>query len=301
MPALIRLAFLFLHKFTIMNEGLKYIDIVLAVLKSWYVKFAELSPRLIIGILVFILFLKGSRYLSRVTVKVVNNFFPDSSKQGTAVALVGVFRFLIIMMGTFISLEIMNFSGFLWKFVGSLGVAGVIAGVALKDLVSSIFSGMLVGIDKSFKVGDYITLGAHSGTVTEIGFLTTKLINDEGKKVYIPNQTIFNAPFYNITASPQRKIIFDFDIPASQDIQKAKECILEVIKNMDKADRLESADVIFTSLKQGTFNIQVKFWIAIGSNVADTKSDALVRIKEKLDQENILLSTPMSISIEKES
>ncbi|AQX10763.1 mechanosensitive ion channel family protein [Elizabethkingia ursingii] len=284
-----------------MNEGLKYIDIVLAVLKSWYVKFAELSPRLIIGILVFILFLKGSRYLSRVTVKVVNNFFPDSSKQGTAVALVGVFRFLIIMMGTFISLEIMNFSGFLWKFVGSLGVAGVIAGVALKDLVSSIFSGMLVGIDKSFKVGDYITLGAHSGTVTEIGFLTTKLINDEGKKVYIPNQTIFNAPFYNITASPQRKIIFDFDIPASQDIQKAKECILEVIKNMDKADRLESADVIFTSLKQGTFNIQVKFWIAIGSNVADTKSDALVRIKEKLDQENILLSTPMSISIEKES
>ncbi|ATL45646.1 mechanosensitive ion channel family protein [Elizabethkingia sp. HX WHF] len=284
-----------------MNEGLKYIDIVLAVLKSWYVKFAELSPRLIIGILVFILFLKGSRYLSRVTVKIVNNFFPDSSKQGTAVALVGVFRFLIILMGTFISLEIMNFSGFLWKFIGSLGVAGVIAGVALKDLVSSIFSGMLVGIDKSFKVGDYITLGAHSGTVTEIGFLTTKLINDEGKKVYIPNQTIFNAPFYNITASPQRKIIFDFDIPASQDIQKAKDCILEVIKTMDKADRLESADVIFTSLKQGTFNIQVKFWIAIGSNVADTKSDALVKIKEKLDQENILLSTPMSISIEKES
>ncbi|AJW63464.1 mechanosensitive ion channel family protein [Elizabethkingia bruuniana] len=301
MPALIRLAFLFLHKFTIMNEGLKYIDIVLAVLKSWYVKFAELSPRLIIGILVFILFLKGSRYLSKVTVKIVNNFFPDSSKQGTAVALVGVFRFLIILMGTFISLEIMNFSGFLWKFIGSLGVAGVIAGVALKDLVSSIFSGMLVGIDKSFKVGDYITLGAHSGTVTEIGFLTTKLINDEGKKVYIPNQTIFNAPFYNITASPQRKIIFDFDIPASQDIQKAKDCILEVIKTMDKADRLESADVIFTSLKQGTFNIQVKFWIAIGSNVADTKSDALVKIKEKLDQENILLSTPMSISIEKES
>ena len=284
-----------------MNEGLNYIDIVLAVLKSWYVKFAELSPRLIIGILVFILFLKGSRYLSKATVKLVNNFFPDSSKQGTAVALVGVFRFLIILMGTFISLEIMNFSGFLWKFIGSLGVAGVIAGVALKDLVSSIFSGMLVGIDKSFKVGDYITLGAHSGTVTEIGFLTTKLINDEGKKVYIPNQTIFNAPFYNITASPQRKIIFDFDLPASQDIQKAKDSILEVIKNMDKADRLESADVIFTSLKQGTFNIQVKFWIAIGANVADTKSDALVKIKEKLDQENIELSSPMSIRIKKES
>ncbi|AQX11288.1 mechanosensitive ion channel protein MscS [Elizabethkingia meningoseptica] len=281
-----------------MNDGLKYIDIVWAVLNSWYVKFAEISPRLIVGILVFIFFLKTSKYLSKITVKLVHNFFPDSNKQSTAVALVGVFRFLIILMGTFISLEIMNFSGFLWKFVGSLGVAGVIAGVALKDLVSSIFSGMLVGIDKSFKVGDYITLGAHSGTVTEIGFLTTKLINDEGKKVYIPNQTIFNAPFYNITASPQRKIIFDFDIPASEDLQKAKECIFDVIKNLDQADRLESADVIFTSLKQGTFNIQVKFWISIGQNVADAKSDALLKIKERLDKENILLTSPTSISIE---
>ena len=54
-------------------------------------------------------------------------------------------------MGTFIALEIMGFSGFFMKFLGSLGVAGVIAGVALKDLVSSIFSGMLVNVDKAFK------------------------------------------------------------------------------------------------------------------------------------------------------
>ncbi len=64
-----------------MNDGLKYIDIVWAVLNSWYVKFAEISPRLIVGILVFIFFLKTSKYLSKVTVKLVHNFFPDSNKQ----------------------------------------------------------------------------------------------------------------------------------------------------------------------------------------------------------------------------
>jgi small conductance mechanosensitive channel len=98
-------------------------------------------------------------------------------------------------MGTFIALEIMGFSGFLWKFIGSLGVAGVIAGVALKDLVSSIFSGMLIGIDKAFKVGDYITIGTHSGTVQEIGFLTTKILTDDGKKAYIPNQVFLMLHF----------------------------------------------------------------------------------------------------------
>lgn len=279
------------------KTGLTYIDLVYKVLENWYITFAELTPKLIVGILVFTFFLITSKYLSQVSVKLFHRFFPKSQKESSLVTLIGVFRFLIMMFGTFISLEIMGFSGFLWKFIGSLGVAGVIAGVALKDLVSSIFSGMLIGIDKAFKVGDYITIGAHSGTVQEIGFLTTKILTDDGKKAYIPNQVVFNAPFYNITASPQRRIILNFEIPADEDISKAQKGILDVVKNLDNVDKLDTAEVIFTDLKQGSFNLQVKFWIKIGSNLAQVRSKAYLSIKDRLDADNIKLVTPTSISI----
>ncbi|WP_238555469.1 mechanosensitive ion channel family protein [Chryseobacterium sp. P1-3] len=265
--------------------------------KNWYVTFAELTPKLIVGILVFTFFLLTSKYLSIIAVKLFHKFFPKSQKESSLVTLIGVFRFLIMLMGTFISLEIMGFSGFLWKFIGSLGVAGVIAGVALKDLVSSIFSGMLIGIDKAFKVGDYITIGTHSGTVQEIGFLTTKILTDDGKKAYIPNQVVFNAPFYNITASPQRRIILNFEIPADEDISKAQKSILNVIKNLDNVDKLDTAEVIFTDLKQGAFNLQVKFWIKVGANLAQVRSKAYLNIKERFDEDKIQLVTPTSISI----
>ncbi|MEJ5104483.1 mechanosensitive ion channel family protein [Chryseobacterium sp. MYb328] len=279
------------------KTGLTYIDMVYKVLESWYVTFAELTPKLIVGILVFTFFLITSKYMSQIAVKLFHKFFPKSEKESSLVTLISIFRFLIMLMGTFISLEIMGFSGFLWKFIGSLGVAGVIAGVALKDLVSSIFSGMLIGIDKAFKVGDYITIGAHSGTVQEIGFLTTKILTDDGKKAYIPNQVIFNAPFYNITASPQRRIILNFEIPADEDISKAQKSILEVVKNLDNVDKLDTAEVIFTDLKQGSFNLQVKFWIKIGANLAQVKSKAYLNIKERFDVDKIQLVTPTSISI----
>lgn len=279
------------------KTGLSYIDVVYKVLESWYVTFAELTPKLIVGILVFTFFLITSKYLSQISVKLFHRFFPKSQKESSLVTLISIFRFLIMLLGTFISLEIMGFSGFLWKFIGSLGVAGVIAGVALKDLVSSIFSGMLIGIDKAFKVGDYITIGAHSGTVQEIGFLTTKILTDDGKKAYIPNQVVFNAPFYNITASPQRRIILNFEIPADEDISKAQKSILEVIKGLDNVDKLDTAEVIFTDLKQGSFNLQVKFWIKIGTNLAQVKSMAYLNIKERFDTDNIQLVTPTSISI----
>ncbi|MBK1897953.1 mechanosensitive ion channel family protein [Chryseobacterium paridis] len=277
--------------------GLSYVDVVYRVLQSWYLKFAELTPKLIVGILVFSFFLFTSKYFSQLAVKLFHKLFPKSEKESSLVTLLAIFRFIIMLMGSFIALEIMGFSGFLWKFIGSLGVAGVIAGVALKDLVSSIFSGMLIGIDKAFKVGDYVSIGNNSGTVMEIGFLTTKIITDDGKKVYIPNQVIFNSPFSNITASPQRRIILNFEIPADEDINKAQKGILEVIKSLEYVDKLDTAEVVFTDLKQGVFNLQAKFWMTIGANITRVKSDAYLKIKQRLDSDNILLVTPTSISI----
>lgn len=279
------------------KSGLGYIDVVYNVIQNWYVKFAEITPKLIVGILVFSFFLFTSKYLSQGAVKLFHKFFPKSKKESSLVTLISVFRFLIMVMGTFIALEIMGFSSFLWKFIGSLGVAGVIAGVALKDLVSSIFSGMLIGIDKAFKVGDYITIGTHSGTVQEIGFLTTKIITDDGKKAYIPNQVVFNAPFYNITASPQRRIILNFEIPADEDISKAQRGMLEIIKNLENVDKLDTAEVIFTDLKQGVFNIQAKFWMKVGANMVQLKSEAYLKIKQRLDKDGVQLVTPTSINI----
>lgn len=279
------------------KSGLSYIDVVYNVLENWYLKFAELTPKLIVGIVVFTLFLLTSKYLSLISVKIFHKLFPKSKKESSLVTLISVFRFLIMIMGTFIALEIMGFSGFLWKFIGSLGVAGVIAGVALKDLVSSIFSGMLIGIDKAFKVGDYVTIGNNSGTVSEIGFLTTKVIADDGKKVYIPNQVIFNSPFYNFTASPQRKIYLNFEIPADQNVAKAQQSVLEVVRSLENVDHPETATAILTDLKQGIFNLQVKFPMVIGADMMMLKSIAYFEIKKRLDSEGIHLVTPTTISI----
>lgn len=279
------------------KSSLSYIDVVYRVLENWYLKFAELTPKLVVGIIVFSFFLITSKYLSILSVKIFHKLFPKSKRESSLSTVIGIFRFLIMIMGTFIALEIMGFSGFLWKFIGSLGVAGVIAGVALKDLVSSIFSGMLIGIDKAFKIGDYISIGANSGTVYEIGFLTTKIISDDGKKVYIPNQVIFNAPFSNITASPQRRIILNFEIPADEDISTAQKGIMEVIKNLENIDRMDAIEVIFTDLKQGSFNLQAKFWMKVGANMVQLKSEALLKIKQRLDSDSIQLVTPTSISI----
>ena len=273
---------------------IKYIDIVYRVLERWYTKFAETTPNIAVGIIVFVLILMMSSYLSKVSVKIFHRLFPKS-KNNSIVTLIGVFKFLIILMGAFIAFEIMGLGGFVMKVLGSLGVAGVIAGVALKDLVSSMFSGMLISFDKAFAVGDYVSIKGISGTVEDIGFLTTKVITDEGKKVYIPNQLIFSAPFINFSASSQRKVFIDLEIPNTEDLEKAKKVILDEIHTFDFADNRDQSEVIFLKQSLGIFYLEARFQMKTGEKIAHIRSEALLRIKKKLDDNGIQLATQTQI------
>ena len=274
----------------ITKESEKYLDIVWKTFHDWYIKLAEHTPSIIAGVIIFLLFMITSRYLSTLSVKFFQKIFPK--KKTEIISLIGLFRFLIVMTGTFLALEIVGLSGFLWKFIGSLGVAGIIAGVALQSLATSIFSGLLVSIDKSFKVGDYVTIENFSGTVHDVGFLTTKLITDDGKKVYIPNQLIFSAPFFNITDSPQRKIILDFEIANTENLDNVKTVLLNEVKTFNFAEQSENAEVVFIGQKLGVYNLQVKFSLKQGENPSSSKSQAIVSIKQKLDSEGIKTSNP---------
>lgn len=273
---------------------MNYYEIILSTLDRWYKTFAQATPRLAVGILVFILFLSMSTFLSKMSVKMFHKFFPKS-KSSSIVTLIKVFKFLIILAGAFISLEIMGLGGFILKFIGSLGVAGVVAGVALKDLVSSMFSGALVGIDKSFAPGDYVSIKEVTGVVEKIGFLTTKIITDEGKKVFVPNQLIFSAPFVNYSASGQRKVFLDLQIASNQDLEKTRELILEEIKSFDFTDHIDDAQVIFLKQSFGIFYLQARFFMKSGENIMQVKSDALIKLKSKLEEADIKLATQTQI------
>ena len=273
---------------------LKYVDIVYNVLERWYLKFAQVTPNIVVGLIVFTLILLMSSYLSKLAVKVFHRFFPKS-KNKSIVTLIGIFKFLIVLMAAFIAFEIMGLGGFVLKFLGSLGVAGVIAGVALKDLVSSMFSGMLIGIDKAFAVGDYVSIKGISGTVEDIGFLTTKVITDEGKKVYIPNQLIFSAPFINYSASSHRKVFIDLEIPNNEDLEKAKKVIVDEIHTFDFAENKDNAEVIFLKQSLGIFYLEARFQMKTGEKIAHVRSEALLRIKKKLDDNGIQLATQTQI------
>lgn len=76
--------------------------------------------------------------------------------------------------------------------VAGLGLTGLALGLALKDIVSNVISGVLILIYEPFKRGDHVKIGGEEGIVRAITLRYTEL-QKEHDRILIPNQNIFNS------------------------------------------------------------------------------------------------------------
>ncbi len=69
-------------------------------------------------------------------------------------------------------------------------VAGLAVGFGAQKLVKDMISGFFILLENQYGVGDYITVGAVTGTVEEVGLRTTRLRDDAGKLYILSNGDI---------------------------------------------------------------------------------------------------------------
>jgi len=115
----------------------------------------------------------------------------------------------------------------------SIGIVGVAVGFAARDTLANFISGLFILADKSFKVGDVIEVSNQKGTVTKMGFRTTRICTPDNKIITIPNSSFSKNPYVNYTASHKRRIDFKVNIPLEVDIKEFEEKIKETIKKID--------------------------------------------------------------------
>jgi MscS family membrane protein len=87
----------------------------------------------------------------------------------------------------------------LTRFLTGLGLAGLAVSLAAQDALKSFFSTLLLIGERSFKIGDTITVGNQQGEVEQVGFRATRLRTADGSLLTIPNATIASVPIDNLS------------------------------------------------------------------------------------------------------
>lgn len=203
---------------------------------------------LIIGIIITKLVLKLlSKGLDRTRLDLtVNNFVKQCCKIVLYVLLITIVLSVLGIPATSI--------------ITVIGTAGVAIGLALQSSLSNVAGGIMLLINKPFKIGDYILVGGVSGTVKQITILYTRLDSDSNQAIFIPNGQVSGAVVTNNNTNGTRRVDMTFSISYEDDYEKARQVILQVLSRNEKILKDPAPTVRMLEHAASSINIVVRPW-----------------------------------------
>ncbi|MCM1053702.1 MAG: mechanosensitive ion channel family protein [Ruminococcus sp.] len=194
-----------------------------------------------------------------------------------------IFKYLIFMVAILI---ILDFYGVDTKsLIASLGVVGVVIGLALQDTVKDFISGVSLILENYLAVGDIVTFNDFTGEVIELGLRTTKIKKASGEVMIIANRNIDT-----IINSSQKKanLLLEIDTAYEVDSKLVKK-VLEQVINKAKKEDLIFADSSYLGINDLGAS-SVKYLINIHCDQTKkmvVKREILERIKIAYEKNNI--------------
>lgn len=221
--------------------------------------FWERVPYLCIAIIVFIIFWLLSKVFKIFVAKALSN--RPYAKQNLVLVLNRVGSTFIIFFGFLIALVI-AIPGFTpGQLMSALGIGSVAIGFAFKDIFQNLLSGILILLSEPFRIGDAIVCNGLEGTVEDIQIRATTLRSYDGRRLVIPNATVYTSSITVVTAYTQRRCEFNVGIGYTDDIQKAKEVILKILTDNKSVLNQPASIVNVSSLGDFAININIRWWI----------------------------------------
>ncbi len=84
--------------------------------------------------------------------------------------------------------------------VAGLGIGGVAVAFAAQKTIENLFGSLAIAVDRPFQIGDFVRLGDHVGTVTEVGLRSTRIRTMDRTVISIPNGTLLSERVENYSA-----------------------------------------------------------------------------------------------------
>lgn len=181
------------------------------------------------------------------------------------------------------------------------GAVGVGLGLGLQSIASNFISGIIILLDRSLTVGDFVELDdGQKGFVREFKMRYAVLETYDGKDILVPNEKFISSLMVNWThKDPKQRYRVDFSVPYATDIRTMVEYIKvavaqheQVISGLDVPFE-ERPDCEIDSFGDSGINMFVEFWMyGIDDGKNRVGGDLMLIILETLRENGVEIPFP---------
>lgn len=253
--------------------------------------FIVMLPNIVLAVIVFILFFFAARWL-KLLVKRLTRRHRQARNLGLVLGRLA--QGIVILIGLFVALSIVIPTFRAGDLVQLLGISGVAIGFAFRDILQNFLAGILILLTEPFQIDDQIVFKDFEGTVENIETRATTIRTYDGRRIVIPNSELFANSVTVNTAYENRRLEYDVGIGYGDDIDEAKQLMLEAVHSVEAVLKDPAPDVLVMELAESSVNIRVRWWIKPPrrADSLDARDRVLTAIKNKLIAHGIDLPFP---------
>ena len=144
----------------------------------------------------------------------------DTVTPGTRLAFATLTRYGIVLIGVSV---IAGTVGFNWgKIQWLVAALGVGIGFGLQEIVANFISGLIILVERPIRVGDLVTVGDTSGTVSRLQIRATTVTNFNRQELLVPNKEFITGRVLNWSLSDEvLRLVVKVGVAYGSDIEKA--------------------------------------------------------------------------------
>ncbi|GKX62733.1 small-conductance mechanosensitive channel MscS [Pragia fontium] len=234
---------------------------------------------LIIGLII-------ARVIAKVIMKLMNSRGIDSTVSQFVSALIryGIITFTIIAALGHVGVQTASI-------IAVLGAAGLAVGLALQGSLSNFAAGVILVTFRPFRVGEFITFGATSGTIQSIHIFSTTLNTADGKMVVVPNSKVIANEIINFSRDPNRRVEIMVGVGYEADIDLVKKVLGEVIERDPRILKDLGITIRLNEMAASSLNFVVRAWVK-NADFANVYFDLMEDFKRVLDANKINIPYP---------
>ncbi len=253
--------------------------------------FIVLLPNIVLALIVFAIFFAVARAIKRVVKRLTRD---RHQARNLGLVLGRLVQGTILLIGLFVALSIVIPTFRAGDLVQLLGISGVAIGFAFRDILQNFLAGILILLTEPFQINDQIVFKGFEGTVENIETRATTIRTYDGRRIVIPNSELFTNSLTVNTAFESRRLEYDVGIGYGDDIDRAKELMLEALHSVPEILKDPAPDVLLMELAESTVNIRVRWWINPPRRADDltSRDKVLSTIKKTLVENGIDLPFP---------
>ena len=129
------------------------------------------------------------------------------------------------------------------SFAALLAGAGLAIGAAWSGMLGNFAAGMFMQVLRPYKVGDFISAGGVTGTVSELGLFATTLLTPDNVTTFVGNNKIFSDNIQNFNAQPFRRVDCVAKVANSVDPKEAIARLKPVIAAIPNVNATPAPDI----------------------------------------------------------